>query len=222
MSYHDTIQRVSTTDLYACALVIQAHPDNTSPIWVGSDQNMDATTPTDPTFTGISLSKGDMFKLISADQSRLFNLKYFYIQYSVAAKVNILYWSWDGQTYPALQRSDAFAYDQAVNNWVTTNGIPTGYSMITQPTLAIDIMPPPSDTGALQCIYTQIGSDLSNTGVELSSIPEDFCLYVKWGTLYRMLSEDGPARDLQRAAYCKQRFDEGVELARLLSGDYYA
>jgi hypothetical protein len=193
------------------------------PIWIGPDQNLDITLMTSPIFTGIMIAPGDIFQFVSSNQDEIFNLKDFYIQYyEDEAKANILYWIWDGKIYPALQRSDAFVYDQTTNSWTVTNGVPSGYSLITQPTLAIDIMPPPSENGCLECIYTQIGSDLSNTGVELDCVPEDFGVYVKWGTIARMLSEDGPARDMQRSEYCKMRFDEGVEIARLLSGDLYA
>lgn len=52
------------------------------------------------------------------------------------------------------------------------------------------------------------------TGIALG-VPDDFAWVVKWGALADLLGKDGPAADQPRAAYCEQRWREGVELARL-------
>jgi hypothetical protein len=49
------------------------------------------------------------------------------------------------------------------------------------------------------------------------NIPDDFTWIVKWGALADLLSKDGPARDPQRAAYCEQRYQTGVAIARQTS-----
>lgn len=233
MSYHDTFKRISETNLWVSSFVIQACYSNTCPIWIGTDANVESilesedTTPeyvnmkNDEHYTGISLFPGDFNKYMSSDQKEVFNLRNFYIQgYEDHAKANIIYWIWDGKIYPALQRSDATPYDQVSNTWTVTNGIPQAYSIVTQPTLTIDLMPPPSENGSMQCIYTDIGSELSNTGLS-PVLPDDLHLYLKWGTMARMLNADGPAKDLERAEYCKARFEEGIEIARMMTGDFY-
>lgn len=234
MSYHDTYKRISENDLWVSAFVIQAYSSNTCPIWIATDANFESMVesedipPTsmnmknDEHYTGISLFPGDINKYMSSDQKQVFNLKNFYIQgYEDHAKANIIYWIWDGKIYPALQRSDATPYDQVSNTWTVTNGIPQAYSIVTQPTLTIDLMPPPSVNGSMQCIYTDIGESLSNAGLS-PVLPADLHLYLKWGTMARMLNADGPAKDLERAEYCKARFEEGIEIARMMTGDFYA
>lgn len=48
------------------------------------------------------------------------------------------------------------------------------------------------------------------------SVPDDWSPYILWGTLAELLSSDGPSFDPVRAQYCKQRYNEGVELANLV------
>jgi hypothetical protein len=55
------------------------------------------------------------------------------------------------------------------------------------------------------------------------SIPDDFTPYIVWGVLGEMFSKEGEASDPERAQYCRERYEEGVELARFMtSGVAYA
>lgn len=52
----------------------------------------------------------------------------------------------------------------------------------------------------------------------LARIPEVFIPYVRWGVLADLLQKQGEANDPERAAYCEQRFDEGIEVAKAMLG----
>jgi hypothetical protein len=47
-------------------------------------------------------------------------------------------------------------------------------------------------------------------------VPDNLTPAVKWGALADLLSIDGPARDLPRAAFCQQRYDQFVAMGRYL------
>lgn len=49
-------------------------------------------------------------------------------------------------------------------------------------------------------------------------IPNIFYPYIKYGVMADMLSKEGEAQDVKRAQYCEQRFNEGVELAKMMLG----
>jgi hypothetical protein len=50
-------------------------------------------------------------------------------------------------------------------------------------------------------------------------VPDAFSMYVMYGALYKAWAREGDGQDLRRAAYCKSRFDLGVQLAeRLMTG----
>ena len=116
-----------------------------------------------------------------------------------------------------LQRSDQFPEDMLNTEWYTTPATPLTYTVANIPNMQIDIMPPPITAGSLNVIYSSIGSALSNTGVTVPII-DDLTPYIKWGVLADMFNKDGPAHDAQRAAYCEVRFNEGIAMAKMLSG----
>jgi hypothetical protein len=49
-----------------------------------------------------------------------------------------------------------------------------------------------------------------------SAIPDSFSPYIVFGVLERIFSVDGEAKDQQRAAYCKARYQEGISAARYI------
>jgi hypothetical protein len=46
-------------------------------------------------------------------------------------------------------------------------------------------------------------------------VPDDFTWGIKWGALADLLSSDGVAQDEARAAYCEQRYQQCVQLAKI-------
>jgi hypothetical protein len=85
----------------------------------------------------------------------------------------------------------------------------------TLPTRKLDIAPLPSNTGTLSHLYVAVSATLTGLGVPLV-IPETFSWAITWGVIADLLSSDGEAFDPKRANYAESRYEQGVELCRLL------
>lgn len=114
-----------------------------------------------------------------------------------------------------LIRSDPFAMDQLVVDWGILTGTPAIYSESATPNQVFEVSPAPLDSGHFHIVFISIETNLSNTGVRCS-IPDEFSPYIKYGALADCWKKAGPMQDLIRAAYCEERFQEGIDLGRAL------
>lgn len=118
----------------------------------------------------------------------------------------------------ALVRSDTWEQDHGLYTWPVAAQDPISWYENPLPNLRVGLAPPPSNAGQAELLYIQLGQTLTGAGIALL-VPDDWTPYVKWSALSLLLSADGEGFDPQRAAYCEQRYMEGVELARLVLGD---
>ena len=116
-----------------------------------------------------------------------------------------------------LSRSDGFALDRGASNWTVDSSEPYAFISSHHGTLKFEIAPVPNDVGTLGPLTVQLPTDLDGSGVPLE-VPDDFAPYILYGALSSLLGDEGEANDPQRAAYCDQRYQEGVELVRLMLG----
>ena len=114
-----------------------------------------------------------------------------------------------------LVRTDPFALDNMSMAWGTITGTPQVYAESTLPMQQIEVAPAPLDYGYFHLLYISSETPLSNTGVRCS-IPDEFDPYVKYGALADCWKKAGRGQDLIRAAYCEERFQEGIDLGRAL------
>lgn len=115
-----------------------------------------------------------------------------------------------------LPRSDEWELDHGYPNWAfETSAVPTLYTEYTVPQRMIQVAPTSFNTGTIHLLFVAAGETLSNSGVEFT-VP-DFCVpSIMWGVLADMLGESARVQDAQRAAYCEQRYQLGVETALIL------
>ena len=121
-----------------------------------------------------------------------------------------------GGPYTVLWRDDEFAANAYSSEWTTSVGLPCplAYSVAASQPFTLQFLPPPGDAGGLDLLAIAQGAPLNPVvGVPLG-IPDNFSWAIKWGALADLLSQDGPGRDLERAAYADQRYLEGVQLCR--------
>lgn len=119
--------------------------------------------------------------------------------------------------YSTMWREDERMLAAAGATWNTDSGTPEAYSVMAPPPLTMQLAPPPIATGQLELLTVDTGAALDPaTSATVLGIPDDLTPGVKWGALADLLSKDGPARDLPRAIYCEGRYQEYVQLARLL------
>lgn len=117
--------------------------------------------------------------------------------------------------YTILWRDDEHAAQSYDESWLQNPGTPNSYSVSASPPLTVQLFPPPISSGDLNLITVSSGAALDPANGVVMGIPNDFCWVVKWGALADLLGKDGQAYDPARAAYCEQRWQEGIALARI-------
>jgi hypothetical protein len=125
------------------------------------------------------------------------------------------------RTYTPVCRGDSWELDQALLDWEYTHDshFPTVYGDTEAHTLGIEVGRGTTMKGVLEALYVPLGLPLSNSGV-CFSIPEMFVPAVRWGVLASMLRKVGRSADPERAAYAEQRYDEGIEAAKMMLGGW--
>lgn len=128
-----------------------------------------------------------------------------------------------GTGYVELYATDTFQQDQNQNDWPqNSQQVPTAYLLNLLASLTVRVTPIPNDVGEAEITTTPLGATADGSGIPLS-IPDDWTPYIAWGVLGEMFAKEGEASDPERAEYCRERYEEGVELARFMaSGVAYA
>lgn len=122
--------------------------------------------------------------------------------------------AWNGT---GLGRVDDWMMDMGSVGWNTSSGTPYAYIEEPENPLQIQLVPTPSTSGTTEIDYVQLPEDLSVVCAPIA-VPNMFAPYIKYGVMADMFSKQGEANDPERAAYCEERFQEGIALARLLMG----
>ena len=117
-----------------------------------------------------------------------------------------------GGTSP-LSKADEWSGDHSEADWNTTPGEPIAWTQTTQRNQTVRLMPAPAAVGQIDLIYVPLPIE---DPLDATVLPVGFEIYIKWGALGDLFGREGESADPTRAAYCWQRWDEGVELARLL------
>lgn len=121
----------------------------------------------------------------------------------------------DGSDYTRVDLEDEYSITAYTPGWPQTSATPTLYSVSATPPLTVQLSPPPLAAGQLDLLAVRSQANLDPAATVSMNIPDDFCWAVKFGALADLLGSDGQARDPQRAAYCEQRWREGIAMARL-------
>lgn len=122
--------------------------------------------------------------------------------------------------FTTLFRIDENTASAFQNGWQTSQLLPNSYSVAASLPESIQIVPISNDgtNPRLHVFSVSTGPTLTlpspGNGIALG-VPDDFTYGVKFGALADLLRADGQDRDPARAAYCEQRYQESVQLARL-------
>ena len=120
-------------------------------------------------------------------------------------------------TITPLWRVDEYQLTAYDTTWSTSaDQVPQYYSILSPPPLTVQLAPAPTDTMNLDLLSVSSGAALSPTATAtVLGVPDDMAWIVKWGAMADLLSKDGPAQDPERSAYCQQRYEQGVEMAKI-------
>jgi hypothetical protein len=123
-------------------------------------------------------------------------------------------WKALDNSFTQLWRMDEWEAQAQVSTWAyNPDHPPYGYSLILTPQVRIQIVPPPSASGQLDLISSRSGAEL--VGGVLLGIPDDWAWAIKWGAIADLLAAEGQGKDPARAAYCEQRWQQALSVARL-------
>lgn len=127
----------------------------------------------------------------------------------------------------ALVPLDYWSADNGIVGWQNTPAAP--YAFIEDPLqpLNVELVPTPSvgQTGSYDYIKsspldppseTDSTEKIAGLGNYHLRLPAIFSWAIKYGVMADMLNKEGEANDPERGQYCEQRYQEGVELARLM------
>jgi|SRR5208337_2713116 len=113
-----------------------------------------------------------------------------------------------------LSREDTIAFDAFEPSYLQTRQLPSAWSVITGPPLAMDVDTGPNVTGNYDVISLQAGLNFQPPASTLLGVPDDWAWVAKWGALADLLSRDSEATDRARADYCLKRYISGLEIMK--------
>ena len=120
-------------------------------------------------------------------------------------------------TVPAtLFRSDGLAFEYFTNGFEQTTGQPLEWDVLASPQLAITFDALANQPNLLDCLAILAGPAIAPPTASPLLIPDDWSWVLKWGMMADLLSKETESIDPQRAAYCLQRFEEGLKLMKAL------
>jgi hypothetical protein len=117
--------------------------------------------------------------------------------------------------YTLLWRVDEGELYAYLQGWNVTPQPVAAYSIIATPPVRIQLAPVPSVSGTLDLVTVNSGAALDPSIPTVLGVPDDLAWAIKFGALADLLTKDGPPSDPFRAAYCEQRWQEGLALARV-------
>jgi hypothetical protein len=111
-----------------------------------------------------------------------------------------------------LQRGDSRTFQYFTPRYAQTTANPLRWDVIGSPpqTVTLDTMVNVPST--LQVLGMAGGDDFTPPTASPLLMPDDWMWVLKFGALADILSKEQEGKDLHRAAYCRQRYAEGLEL----------
>lgn len=115
-------------------------------------------------------------------------------------------------TWANLWRSDAWGYDKSDPMWNSTPGAPELFSEAENAPLKLQLVPPPVANGYLEALTVDSLSVDVTSDASLFNIPDEWIHAVKYSALSYLLSGEGQIKDMVRATYAEQRYQQAVAL----------
>ena len=110
-----------------------------------------------------------------------------------------------------LKRSDTQAFHYFNSDYLQETGTPKQWSIASEPPLAFDVDVATNTPGVYDVMVLQSGPQFGSTP-SLLGLPDDWSWLPMYGALADLLSEEPESTDLQRAAYCAKRYQDGIKM----------
>lgn len=120
----------------------------------------------------------------------------------------------DSGTWQTLWRQDEWAADHGTELWTITPGSPLQFSEASQSPLQLQLIPPAANDGLVETLDVySLEMDLTNPSSTFD-IPDEWVHAVKYGALSYILYGEGQIKDVLRAEYAEQRYQQAVQIAK--------
>lgn len=119
-----------------------------------------------------------------------------------------------------LLRSFGMAMDESDPFWQSKSGPPEQWREDELAANTIQLAHNPSANGTLGYIAS-VQSTAKSLSMEdnIPYLPDSFCSYLPYFVLVKVFETEGESRDLQRAAYCRARRDEALNIAKAIMSE---
>lgn len=122
-------------------------------------------------------------------------------------------WMPVGNPAVTLVRTDDTALNYYQAGYLQTpSGMPSQYNVASLPPLVLEVDVPPADPGEYDLLVLASGGTLAPPAASLLHVPNDNTWTLKWGVLADLLDRESEATDHLRAAYCRQRYTDGLKV----------
>ena len=111
-----------------------------------------------------------------------------------------------------LYRDDLISFEYFTNDFEQTFANPLCWDILGSPQQFITFDTKSNVPATLDCLAILSGGVITPPTASPLLIPDDFSWVLKFGMMADMLSKESESRDPLRAAYCQQRFSEGIRL----------
>lgn len=115
-----------------------------------------------------------------------------------------------------LQRGDALSFQRFTPQWPQTTGNPLRWDVLGSPPETLQLDTKVNAPSNLQVLGMMAGADFAPPTSNPLLMPDDWSWVLKWGALADVLSMEQEGKDLERAVYCRQRYEEGLKLMTAL------
>jgi hypothetical protein len=113
-----------------------------------------------------------------------------------------------------LTREDTQAFQYFEPDYLQTSGIPQSWGVSSEPPLSFTVDLAPDTPGYYDIIALKSGPTFAPPTASLLGVPDDWSWLPMYGALADVLSKEAEATDKQRAAYCLQRYTDGLEIMK--------
>ena len=113
-----------------------------------------------------------------------------------------------------LTREDALSFQSFEPDYLQTVGFPQSWAVSSEPPLSFDVDLAPNTPGYFDMLALQSGPTFAPPTPSLLGVPDDWALVAMYGALADVLGQEAESTDRARAAYCLERYTEGVEMMK--------
>ena len=113
-----------------------------------------------------------------------------------------------------LSREDSTSFEYWEPNYSQIAAVPGAWDFISQPVLSLAVDTAPNVPGTYESIVIQSGPAFAPPASTLLGVPDDWSFLPMFGALAILLDSEPTRTDPKRAAYCRQRYEQGLQIIR--------